>query len=66
MEIPLELYGPTTVNSETELHLAWLRDSRAATVVGEAGDTGEVERLGWEGRMPDNAGLAYYYKMFAF
>ena len=29
-------------------------------------DTGEVERLGWEGRMPDNAGLAYYYKMFAF
>ena len=54
------------MNSETELHLAWLRDSRAATVVGEAGDTGEVERLGCEVRMPDNAGLAYYYKMFAF
>lgn len=27
---------------------------------------GEVERLGWEGRMPDNVGLVYHYKIFAF
>lgn len=44
----LYLYGPTAVNSETELHGAWLRDSGAATVVGEAGDTGR--RRGWAGR----------------
>lgn len=62
MDMSLYLYGPTTVNSKTELHGAWLQDSGAATVVGEAGDTGGGGEAGLGGELP----IMYYCKSSAF
>lgn len=48
--IPLQLYGPAIINSlETDMCLAWLRNSRAASVV-EEGHKMKQRGLGLEGK----------------